>query len=84
MIIYQGALNMGRGLELMIHSMKYIEEVTLLIAGTGDIEEELKELVIAEDLSEKVIIPGKDRSTRAVHPLHVRLGWEFLWKRTGD
>ncbi len=74
-IIYQGALNIGRGLELMIHSMKYIEEVTLLIAGTGDIEEELKVLVIAEDLSEKVIFLGRiDPRELASFTCSARLG----------
>ena len=59
MIIYQGALNVGRGLELMIHSMKFMKEVNLLIVGTGDIEEELKELVEAEELSDQVIFMGR-------------------------
>ncbi len=58
-IIYQGALNVGRGLELMIDSMKHMEEVTLVIAGTGDIEEELMERVKAEALTERVIFKGR-------------------------
>lgn len=59
MIIYQGALNVGRGLELMIASMKFIEGVSLLIVGAGDIEEELKALVIEESLEEKVVFMGR-------------------------
>ena len=58
-IIYQGALNVGRGLELMIRSMKYMEEVIFVIAGTGDIDDELKELVEAEGVAERVIFTGR-------------------------
>lgn len=59
MIIYQGALNLGRGLELMIRSMNYMKDFVLLIAGTGDIEQNLKELVEEEGLSEQVIFTGR-------------------------
>jgi len=41
MIIYQGALNVGRGLELMINAMQYLDNVVFVVAGTGDIEEDL-------------------------------------------
>lgn len=40
-IIYQGVLNKGRGLEMLIEAMKQLPEITLLIAGSGDIEAEL-------------------------------------------
>ena len=59
MIIYQGALNIGRGLELMIRSMTYMKGFLLLIAGTGDIEDELKALVEKEGLSNQVIFTGR-------------------------
>ena len=58
-VIYQGALNVGRGLELMIESMKHLEGVRLLIAGTGDIESDLKNLVDEQGLSEQVIFMGR-------------------------
>ena len=41
-LIYQGALNLGRGIELMIDTMKFLPEWTLWILGTGDKEKELK------------------------------------------
>jgi glycosyltransferase involved in cell wall biosynthesis len=43
-IIYQGALNLGRGLESAIRAMQYIPEAQLIIAGSGDKEKELHEL----------------------------------------
>ena len=43
-IIYQGALNLGRGLESAIRAMQYLPEAQLLVAGSGDKEKELKKL----------------------------------------
>lgn len=59
MIIYQGALNLGRGLELMIETMSYLENTIFVIAGSGDIEKELKKLVIDKELGNKVIFKGR-------------------------
>ena len=43
-VFYQGALNIGRGLEKLISTMQYLPEVELRIAGTGDIDNKLVEL----------------------------------------
>ena len=59
MIIYQGALNVGRGLELLIDSMAWLTEARLLIAGAGDIEEDLKRRVGEKDLGERVEFLGR-------------------------
>lgn len=56
-LIYQGALNKGRGLELIIESMQWVEK-QLLICGRGDVELDLKQLVKAKGLEEKVIFTG--------------------------
>lgn len=58
-IIYQGALNVGRGIELLINSMAYLENVQLQIIGSGDIENELKTLTKQLNLSNKVVFLGK-------------------------
>jgi glycosyltransferase involved in cell wall biosynthesis len=58
-ILYQGALNMGRGLEMMVQAMKYIPKSILLLAGDGDKKEELQELVIRENLGGEVIFLGR-------------------------
>jgi len=50
-ILYQGALNVGRGVESLIESMKYFPALNLVIAGKGDVEEELKKLVHLYELS---------------------------------
>lgn len=57
-ILYQGALNDGRGLEQMIEAMKGIHSYVLHIAGTGDLDEQLKAKVKELHLQESVIFLG--------------------------
>lgn len=58
-IIYQGALNINRGLEQLILSMKSVEGAKLVIAGDGDIKAELEKLAVEEGLSDKVKFLGR-------------------------
>jgi glycosyltransferase involved in cell wall biosynthesis len=58
-ILYQGALNIGRGLELMIETMHFLENQLLVLIGDGDICEILKEKVSKEKLEKKIIFLGK-------------------------
>jgi glycosyltransferase involved in cell wall biosynthesis len=58
-IIYQGALNMGRGLEMAIEAMHHTENIQLLIIGQGDIESKLKELTLSLGLTHKVTFTGR-------------------------
>ena len=41
-LLYQGALNKGRGLECAIDTMQFLEKYTLRIAGDGDLKKELE------------------------------------------
>lgn len=58
-LIYQGAINKARGIELMIDSLKYLENWILVIAGKGDIENELKNKISQQNLSSKVYFMGQ-------------------------
>lgn len=58
-LIYQGALNKGRGLELIIKTMLYLDNVYLYIIGDGDLANELKLLVQQLKLAEKIFFLGK-------------------------
>lgn len=58
-ILYQGALNLGRGIELVIKAMKHIEDAVFVIAGDGDITEDLKSLAKNESVENKVIFTGR-------------------------
>jgi glycosyltransferase involved in cell wall biosynthesis len=56
-ILYQGALNEGRGLEHMIEAMKDID-AKLQLAGEGDLSQQLRELVKKLGLESKVEFLG--------------------------
>ena len=58
-ILYQGALNIGRGLPQLLDTMQYINGALLLIAGDGDIAEELKSQAAKLKLNDKVRFLGK-------------------------
>jgi len=58
-IIYQGSLNLGRGLELMIDSMRYARSYKLLIVGDGDISNKLKNQVERLHLQNQVVFLGR-------------------------
>jgi glycosyltransferase involved in cell wall biosynthesis len=58
-ILYQGALNAGRGLEYAIMAMQHVREACLVIAGDGDIKNELENLVVREGLTGRVKFIGR-------------------------
>lgn len=58
-IIYQGAVNIGRGLELMIKAMKHLNNSLFIIIGDGDILSNLKKEVTKEKLNDKIYFLGK-------------------------
>ena len=53
-ILYQGAINIGRGLELIINTMPFISNCILVIIGNGDIIKNLKSYVKNINLVKKV------------------------------
>ena len=58
-ILYQGAINLGRGLELMINTIHFIENTLFVIVGYGDIIDDLKQSVKKKNLENKVVFLGK-------------------------
>ena len=58
-ILYQGSVNIGRGLELMIETMPLLEEYVFIIIGDGDITEKLKNKVTNLSLADRVKFLGK-------------------------
>lgn len=57
-IIYQGSLNIHRGLETMINAMHFLNDWSFVIIGTGDIEDKLKDMVQQQKLNSKVWFLG--------------------------
>ena len=58
-IIYQGAVNIDRGIEEAILAMKWIENAKLLIVGFGDIYDSLEILIDENKLRNKVILMNR-------------------------
>jgi len=78
-ILYQGALNIGRGLELMIDSLKYLKNHLLVLAGDGDITAQLKLRVTRNHLEDRVKFTGKllpDELIKLTHQADLGLSLE--------
>lgn len=58
-ILYQGAINVGRGLDLMIKTIHLLPDYILIIIGSGDVIEDLKKLVKQEKVESKVHFLGR-------------------------
>ena len=58
-ILYQGAVNVGRGIELMIDTMPLLDEFIFIVIGDGDILRQLKAKVSHLSLHNKVKFLGK-------------------------
>ena len=58
-ILYQGALNIGRGLEWIIDTMPFVHNAVFVIIGDGLITNKLKERVNKLQLQDKVFFLGR-------------------------
>lgn len=58
-ILYQGSLNIGRGLEHLIDAMEFLDNARLVIIGDGDITKELSNQISKKNLQEKVTLKGQ-------------------------
>ncbi len=82
-IIYQGSLNMARGLELAIEAMNFIDNAKLVIIGDGDITHELRKLADRPSLHNKVqFIPRMPYEELVSYTIQADLGIS-LEEKTG-
>jgi len=58
-ILYQGVVNIGRGIEWMIDAMPFLDDYVFYVIGGGDILKEIKEKVQKMQLTDKVFFTGK-------------------------
>lgn len=58
-ILYQGALNLGRGIEAAIRAITYLEGTELWLAGDGDIAKQLKQMVVELKLEDNIKFLGR-------------------------
>ncbi|MDR2824145.1 MAG: glycosyltransferase [Prevotellaceae bacterium] len=73
-ILYQGAVNLGRGLEWVIDAMPLVsKDAVLMIVGDGDAKRELTQYVVNKELTNRIMFSGRKspdelfRYTKAAH-----------------
>ena len=57
-ILYQGAVNVGRGIEWIMEAMKYIDDSVFVVVGNGDLYDELKARSNQNEFQGKVLFMG--------------------------
>lgn len=57
-LLYQGALNVGRGLEACIEAMASLPDWKFWLAGEGDITDHLKAMTIKKGLNDRIVFLG--------------------------
>ena len=57
-LLYQGALNAGRGIETLLEAMQHLDNVQLWLAGEGDLSDALRRQAAALGLENKVRFLG--------------------------
>ncbi|MCX6282075.1 MAG: glycosyltransferase [Bacteroidetes bacterium] len=68
-ILYQGAVNVDRGLEEAIQAMKFLRsDAKLVIAGTGDVFEKIKKFASDQKVNGKVVFLGQ-LPFQELHPI---------------
>ncbi|GHT07596.1 glycosyl transferase [Bacteroidia bacterium] len=58
-LLYQGAVNVGRGIEWVIDTMPYLDDFLFYVVGDGDVLSDLKEKVNRQNLNDRVIFTGR-------------------------
>ena len=59
MLLYQGAVNLGRGIEPMLDAMPYLPDCLFVVAGVGDKYEELRSMAAQRGLDGQVLFLGR-------------------------
>jgi glycosyltransferase involved in cell wall biosynthesis len=57
-LIYQGVLNVGRGIEQIIDALEFLPEYVFYIVGEGDISEDLRTFANSKAYSSRIIFYG--------------------------
>lgn len=57
-ILYQGALNEGRGIEAMLEAMQHLDNVQFVLAGEGDLSAKLRQKAFNLGLGGRVVFLG--------------------------
>lgn len=58
-LLYQGAVNIGRGIEWIIDALPFIDNAVFYIAGDGDVTQQMKDYAAEKNLSDRVVFLGR-------------------------
>ncbi len=58
-LLYQGAVNIGRGIEWIIDAMPLLDGYVFYIAGDGDVMQEMRERVKKQQVEDRVVFLGR-------------------------
>lgn len=59
MLLYQGAVNKGRGVDWAIDALEWLEDCRLVIAGVGDLFDEMKRYAAQKPWSGRIVFLGR-------------------------
>ena len=59
MLLYQGAVNKGRGVDWAIDALEWLEDCELVVAGGGDLLEEMKDYAAGKPWAERIRFLGR-------------------------
>ena len=59
MLLYQGAVNKGRGVDWAIDALEWLEDCRLVVAGGGDLLEEMKAYAVKKPWTERIAFVGR-------------------------
>ena len=58
-LLYQGAVNVGRGLEIVIDALRWLPDCRLVVAGVGDVLADVRERAAKTDYSDRIVFLGR-------------------------
>lgn len=81
-LLYQGAVNIGRGVEWVVDAMQYLPDCHYVIAGVGDVYDELRQRALMSPAKGRITFLGRVEPS-VLHSLtsHACLGLALLENR---
>lgn len=58
-VLYQGAVNVGRGIEWVIDAMEFVNDCRFVVAGVGDIYQKMRDYASAKPWQERIVFLGR-------------------------
>ncbi|MBQ9474213.1 MAG: glycosyltransferase [Bacteroidales bacterium] len=58
-LLYQGAVNLGRGLEIVIDALRWLPDCRLVVAGVGDVLDNVQKRAVKSGHGDRVVFLGR-------------------------